>query len=545
MIFIRTFGVLFLFFQVMVSQSDYHKSGGTHMKKLVLIFMILLSLCVIQFSFSASSGQPPRGLNHLSLSNLKVHPYAYTAETISNIRLIKHEWYTFAIDFDTLGRHLSNLGDLWIEVEFFPGPHVSDIYFQTDLNHDRVYLEFLAEDIDFRIALMPIDDESSTYNIILYQGHYAQFPGFEPYLHPNDIKIEEGMLPMDYDHRLSTQDISDLIIAKDPFGHTLSKTLESDTYSSSSQLPGQYQMVFSTLYNQVRKRYILDIRVLDITAPVIHNDGIIEIPLSQKKPVQEIVQMLTVSDNVDVISPSELMIVEDHYSTANSIGQYQLKLKAIDSSGNQSEETITIALIDRRGPSITGPSSIYVYSTDTPLTNDQIKSKFTAIDDVDGPNVTLHIYQNNYSQKTLPGIYLVDIGASDSQGNTTSFMLYVHVVDNRSPQFVIDTQILSKTTVESMTDAEIVDWFKSQMLSIGMSVSHVRILYNEYEQHSNKAGQYYVYLSYEQDGTSGLTRILVDVTEADDDRIPGYIYIPIALFLVLISTVFYVKMKKK
>ncbi len=515
------------------------------MKKIRLFLIVLFSFCATQFSFSASGGETPSGLNHLSLSNLKIHPYAYTAETISNIPLVKHQWYTLAIDFDTLGRHLANLGDLWIEVEFFPGPYSGDVYFETDMANHRVFLEFMAEDNDFRITYMPIDDESNTYNIILYQGYYANFPGFEPYLHPSDTKITEGVLPMDYDHRLSFEDISNLVTAKDPMGNTLTKTLESDTYTGSSQLPGNYQMVFSTLYNQVRKRYILDIRVLDITAPVIHSGSIIEIPFSQRKTLQEIVGTLSVSDNVDVIAPSELIIVEDTYSSAHSVGNYHVKLRAIDSSGNQSEATVTIALVDRKGPSISGPSSIYVYTTDTPLTNEQIRSKFTAIDDVDGPNVTVSIHQNNYIQKTAPGIYWIEIGASDAQGNTTTFMLNVHVVDNRSPQFVIDTQILSKTTAESMTEAEIIDWFKAQMLSIGMSVSHVRILYNEYEEHHQKAGQYYVYLTYEEQGSEGITRILMDVSEADEKAIPTYILIPVSLIIVVVSGLFYVKMKKK
>lgn len=515
------------------------------MKKLYFLFVVLLSCCAMHFTFSASGGQTPAGLNHLSLSNLKVHPYAYTAETISHIRLQKHQWYTLAIDFETLGRHLSNLGGLWIEVEFFPGPYSGDFYFETDMVNQRVYLEFVAEDIDFRIAFMPIDDESNTYNIILYQGRYAQFPGFEPYLHPTDHKIMEGVLPMDYDHRLTLEDINQLVIAKDPMGNTLTKTLESDTYSGSSQLPGNYQVVFSTLYNQIRKRYILDIRVLDITAPVIHSDGIILIPFSQRKTVQEIINLISVTDNVDIIVPSELTILEDTYSSAQSIGQYHIKLSAQDSSGNQSETTVIIQLIDRKGPSISGPSSIYVYTTDTPLSNDQIKSKFTAMDDVDGPNVTVSIHQNNYMQKTVPGIYMVEVGASDAQGNTTTFILNVHVVDNRSPHFVIDTQILSKTTAESMTETEIIDWFKSQMLSMGMSVSHVRILYNEYHNHDHQAGQYYVYLSYEQEGTQGITRILMDISEADDGQIPTYVWIPLTLIFVVVSGVLIVKMKKK
>jgi hypothetical protein len=520
-------------------------SGGIHMKKMLILLILSLSVLFIQFSTSASGGQEPAGLNYLSLSNLKVHPYQYTAETIDHIRLVKGQRYTLVIDFDTLGRHLANLGDLWIEVEFFPGPYSGDYYFDSDMSNQRIYLEFIAEDIDFRISYLPIDDESSTYHMILYRGTYLEFPGFEPYLHPSDQLTTEGLLPMDYDHRLSIEDIENLIIAQDPMGNTLPKTIVSDTFSSSDQRPGDYQVVFSTVYNQIRKRYILDIRVLDITAPIIQTEGVMDIPLNQKKTVTEIINSLTVTDNVDIIHNSELIIIEDTYTSAHQVGNYHLKLRATDQSGNQSEAIIDIALVDRLGPSILGPSSIYVYTTDTPLSNEVIKSKFTAIDDVDGPGVTVSITLNHYTQKTQPGIYTVEISASDSQGNTTTFLMNVHVVDNRSSHFIIDTQVLSKTTAESMSETEIIDWFKNQMLSIGMSVSHVRILYNEYEELKNQEGQYYVYLSYEQGGSESITRIMMDVTEAHESDIPFYIWIPISILTVLFSSVLYIKLKKK
>ena len=515
------------------------------MKKIRIILIFIFSLFVTQISSAASGSHSPNGLNHLSLSNLKVHPYVYTAETISNIRLVKDRQYTMVIDFDTLGRHLSNLGDLWIEVEFFPGPYSGDIYFQTDMINSRVYVEFVAEDQDLRISAMPIDDESNTYNIILFEGTYNQFPGFEPYLHPLDRRIVEGVLPMDYDQRLSAHDINNLIIARDPYGNPLPKTLMKDTYSNSSQLPGTYQMILSTIYNQVQKHYILDIKVIDITAPVIHSTGTINISLSQKKPVNEIVQSLHVTDNVDTILFSDLVITEDTYSTATTLGAYHIKVKATDRSGNHSEKTISIALVDLKAPSITGPSSIYVYSTDVPLTNEQIKSKFTAFDDVDGSNVTVTINFNQYAQTMIPGRYTVEIGASDSKGNTTTFISNIHVIDNRGPNFVVDTKILSKTTAMTMTDAEIIEWFKNQMLNAGLSTSLVRIVYNEYKEQSGQAGQYYVYLSYEQDGIPGLSRILMDVTDEQEKQIPLYVWIPLSILSVAFSTLIYLKLKKR
>lgn len=520
-------------------------SGGIQMKKLTMISILLFSLLFTSLSSNASGEDQRAGLNYLSLSNLKVHPYQYVAETISHIRLVKHEQYTLVIDFDTLGRHLSSLGDLWIEVEFFPGPYSGDIYFETDMINSRVYLELTAEDIEFRISRMPIDDESDVYNIILYQGTYLEFPGFEPYLHQDDQLVSEGLLPMDYDNRLSIEDLDDLITAKDPFGNTLTKTIESDTYSLSNQLPGDYQVVFSTLYNQIRKRYILDIKVFDLTAPIIHTEGIIEIPLNQKLPVTEIINTLHVTDNVDTILPSELSIIEDTYSQATTVGNYQIRLRATDRSGNQSETPLHIALVDRLGPAITGPSSIYIYTTDTPLSNDQIKAKFNATDDVDGPNITLSITLNQYHQTVVPGIYVLEVSASDSTGNTTSFLLKIHVVDNRSSHFIIDTIILSKTTASVMTESEIIDWFKAQLSLTGMTVSHVRVLYNEYANQNQQEGQYYVYLSYEFEGETELTRIMIDVTEGNRTQIPLYIWIPISLLGIVLTSILYIKLKKK
>lgn len=516
------------------------------MKK--IIFLCLLTLICLfspDTSSSASGSMLPKGRNYLSLSNLKVHPNAYMAETIHHIRLEKNQTYTLVIDFETLGRHLYNLGDLWMEVEFFPGPYSGDFYFIADMSHERVFVEFSAFDIDFRITALPIDDASDSYNIILFKGTYLQFPGFEPYLHHTDSLISEGVLPMDYDARLTVSEIASLIVAKDPMGNVLPKTLEADAYSGSSQLPGSYQMIFSTQYNAIKKRYLLDIRIYDLTPPVILAPALIEVPLHQKSSVGSIMHAFEVTDNVDDMDMEDVVILEDTYTPATSIGTYHIRMKATDYAGNSTELSVPITLIDRLGPSITGPSSIYIYTTDVPLSTASILSRFSAHDNVDGNNIQLNIVQNQYHQTTTPGIYVMEIAASDAAGNTTSFFLNVHVVDNRSPIFVVDTQILSLSEAASMTEEEIILWFRNQLLSQGFTATHVEILYNEYALGSKKSGEYYVYLSYQLNGEPAMSRILMDVSESSRSGLPMHVIIPSALGLIAILGVMILKFKKK
>lgn len=487
-------------------------------KTTIFLLLISLGLFMIRFDTRAEGTNTfPIGKNYLNLSNLimKADNSGF-AHTQNPILVKQSQQYTIVLDFGFLGQHSGYLGNISISFEEYPSHDTYDLLILADFANQRAYVEFMPSEDYLHITNLPMLPEN--YDAILYEGLYADFSGYEPYIDQNEQMEYYGVLPIDYDESMTAEQIKNFIHASDPNGLPLSITTESDNYSSGAKTPGSYQMIFMTTYNQISKKYLLEVRVFDQAAPVIVDPGIISIPLSEKASLNEIKQMIAVTDNVDLMDPDDLVISNDTYSAANTVGTYSITVQAVDSSLNESSLTVTIELIDLNGPDITGPSDIYIYTSDTPLTVEQIKAYYTIIDDVDGTNVGVAFTFDEYQQTQIEGIYDITIKAVDQQLNFRFMYIHIHVIENRGPVFTTDEIILDIDTAGAMTEQEIIDWFVNHTLSMGYNVSHVRVLYNEYENHKNENGSYYVYLKYEMNGEPTLSRIRLDVEAVNQEK---------------------------
>ncbi|MBU1093784.1 MAG: hypothetical protein KKH01_04915 [Firmicutes bacterium] len=516
------------------------------MKKMILFILLsCLLTCSIQFDSKAEeTASFPIGKNYLDLSNLVMKPgdsgYAYTKNPI----LVKaNHQYTIVFDYGFLGQHADWLGDIYVGIEEDLSHDSYELLILDDYAHLRAYVEFIPQEAYIHITDLPMLPDN--YDAILYEGFYTDFPGFEPFINQNEQMTYQGVLLLDYDQLLTTEQIQSYIHSTDPDGNTISFFTESDEYSSSAKLPGTYQMVFMTTYNQIAKRYYLDVRVYDQSAPVIVDPGTISIPLSEKASLNDVKQMIDVSDNVDDLTSDDLLVLADTYSTATAVGSYSITFKAVDSSLNETTLTIEINLVDLNGPVITGPSEIYLYTSDTPLTTQQIKDFYTFIDDVDGENVEVIFTVDTYEQTQIEGVYGITMQAYDTQLNYRIMNIKIHVIENRGPIFTNDEMVLDVDTADAMTEQDIIDWFVDHTLSMGLAISHVRVLYNEYENHEDEDGNYYIYLNYLVDGQEETSRIRVDVVEMIEDvNYTPYILIGIPSIGGLV-TLFILKRKNK
>lgn len=517
------------------------------MKKFTLLVLLLFVVFTFQMIESRAEGEYyplPVGRNYLDLGNLAPESYdANFAYTVNPIRVIPDSNYTLVMDYDFLGQHSSFLDMMYIMVEEFSG--IDEYHFSIcdDRTNLRAYIEFSPVSdmiLIHSIPMMPI-----SYDAILYEGTYAEFDGYEPFINPSEVMSYFGVLPINYDALLTTQQIKDYLKANDPYGNPLSVTIESDAYSLSNKLPGTYSMIFMSTFNNITKRYYLDVRVFDAKAPVLSVSGRISMPLTEKVSAESLLSQITVHDNVDAMDSTDLVIIADTYTQATQVGLYGFTVKATDLSGNTASLYVEIELIDNSGPVITGPMSIYLYTKDSPLTNSMILGKYSIRDDVDGFNVISGIEFSAYNQTQLPGTYEMTISAKDTLDNISLFNLNIHVIENGGPIFLSDEIILSINTASEMTNLELVEWFTNHTKLIGLSVSHVRILFNEYTNMEKTAGSYYVYLSYEANGEPQNSRMRVDVENLSEK--PDYlIYLAIGSPVILgFGAMMIIKHRKK
>lgn len=513
------------------------------MKKLLCMFF--MTVCAFLFSHQtfAYDGTPLERINYLDLSKLEYN-YAIegSARSTESIMLKPNSTYTLVMSQGFLGRTWDYIDMTYIEIEEASG----SLYYYELLNVDevnsRAYFTFQTQEGQIDLCDIPVDDQVN-YEIILYEGEYADFPGFAPYIDENDPLAYYGVLPIDYDQQPTLAMIQSYVIAKNPFGGTITSNLVYDTYSISQKLPGTYQMVFEAAYNDILKRYYLDINVYDLKAPELSISGPLSIPLMAKWTIDEIKQHVMITDNVDTLNWSDLEITNDTYSDATSLGNYQISFAISDNAGNTGIIDIDITLIDKTGPEIEGPSSIYLYTTDDALTNAEIQSKFTFIDDIDGSNVSVSIIANEYQQMVTPGRYLVTFKAVDQMLNETLFNVFIHVIENRGPVFEQSELIIEKTTADLMTESDIIEWLKSQLELSGHHATNLMVLYNEYENHEKEKGSYYVYMSYELDGEEMTSRVRIDVEKKPFPFV--WIVLPsTAIFTIGIGTFIIIKHKK-
>jgi hypothetical protein len=517
------------------------------MKKLMIFVLLICAFMLFEFSTVHAEGEYyplPVGRNYLDLGNLSPRSddsnYAYT---IDPIRVIPNQRYTIVLDHEFLGQHSGFLEFVYILIEEYSGLDDYNILIHDDWTNTRAYVEFTP--VTDLILIQSLPMMPNTYDAIMYAGTYAQFAGYEPYIDPSEVMSYFGVLPVDYDELLTTQEIKNYLQANDPYGNPLSISIEEDEYSLSNKLPGTYQMIFMSTFNNITKRYYLDVRIFDATAPVITVEGRIIIALTEKVSVESLLSQIDVTDNVDDMDSTDLVIIADTYTPANQVGLYTITVLATDLSDNESSLIVEIELIDRHGPDITGPASIYLYTKDVPLTNLMILNKYLIVDDVDGLNVTTSFEFNAYNQNALPGVYLITILASDTLNNISRFDLNIHVIENGGPVFTTDEIVLSVDTASEMSDEELVEWFTNHTLSSGYSVSHVRVMFNEYKNMENTAGSYYVYLSYQVNGEQQTSRIRIDV-ENQDDQPDFYVYLALGCPIFLgISGYIFIKHRKK
>jgi len=512
------------------------------MKKWIILCLLSIFIYLPIFTTQANQSTPV-GNNYLALSNLGIHvENRLLASMIEPINVEVDEMYTLVLSYEFIGQHASYIDYYDIVIQDALSQSVTMVAFSEDSIHERVYAEFLTPSYLIRLMNIPIDTQSN-YDAILYKGEYQDFPGFEPYINKDETLYQEGVLLMDVDSTWTISSIKSLFTAKSAHGDVIDIDIIEDTYSISNKKPGTYRIMLKTTHNRISKTYALSIVIYDIVAPVLTLEETIQIPLTNKIDVDDILLLIHIFDNVDDLSHDQIVIIEDTYSNANQVGEYYIKISLKDLSFNEVQLTVPIFIVDRKAPTASYPYHLFVYNTDLPLSNENILSKFHVTDDVDGSNVFKEWTINEYQQTLNPGVYHMRLTTKDQSLNTSHHSIYIHVIDNRAPLFEADDLILDMETHQQMTNDEIIDWFFMRAQSLGFHISHVRIIYNEYELASKQEGNYYVYLSYMNNDVEHTSRILMNVTKNQSNT--HWLTIVLSSTFVLIGISFIIIKKKK
>jgi hypothetical protein len=509
-----------------------------------LIVVFLMSFSMKGADYQTNALRLPYGKNYLDLRNIqRTDPRDIDMHT--HIRIRKNMAYTLVMDLDYIG--VDNFSQ--DEYPFFTHCEKENVNCQTkdimvDLVNERWYYTFTStvETLLFRnIPAMA----TTGYNVMLYEGTYAAFTGFEYYVSNAPIYYQ-GVYLMDYDQPVSEAQIRSHLSVTDPKGGPIKVDLLGGDFVESNIEIGEYILQYRAMDLMSNTSYFeMTIRVIDRTKPVIIGINSYITEHGQPLLLENIISQFTISDNVDSLSIADLTVVRDTYTpNKNQTGTYEIDFSLKDQSNNETIKTVQIQVVDRKPPVITGPDVIYTYLSDGAKTLEQIQSLYRAIDDHDG-DIThkLNIFLADYDG-TLIKNHTIYVRCTDMAGNETLRTVHLHVIDDTAPVFNTSDYILTYAEIDEMTHEDIVLWLKDKLEGEGVSPRHIKILLDETQHLISKRDKAYIYYSYEVDGVTHQSRIAILYPKQTNHTL-SYVYAGAGIVILTGSIFLYLKVFKK
>lgn len=483
----------------------------------------------------------PYGKNYLDLRNIiRTEPRDLDMER--PIKVKNEQTYTLVMGIEYIG--VDNYSQ--DEYPFFNlcnGSGCEEMDLEVDLDNERWYITFLTTDEVFKFENLPVY-ASTGYDLILYEGTYADFSGYERYMsYPKTIY--EGVYLVNYDEPILESAIKTTIRAVDNFDGTSVKPVKvSDNYSNRTDKIGSFLIEY-----EVRDRmdntsvYKMHVKVVDVKAPIL--TGQLSYTAEAKSvslTIDQMINNMSVSDNVDTLSKSNIQVVSDDFTqNKDNVGEFPVVLRATDTSGNQSEQTVKVIIKDTVAPTVKGPDVLYTYLNDVPKTLEQIRSLYTSYDRFDGDITSGIVIDLNGYKGNMLVVYEIYIKSTDIAGNRTIRTVHLHILDDVAPVFSTIEPVITSEALALMTQADIVSWFQTELLKKGHNANNVKVLLNEFE-HGKNLKAAYIYFEYEVEGTLHQTRAKVDIVKPKTNH--SYIYISAATVLSL-GLGFYIKKRIK
>lgn len=330
--------------------------------------------------------------------------------------------------------------------------------------------------------------------------------------------ITGSLLPVNIDNPLPEATLRNEISAWDDLDGDISDQLvyEGGTYEA-ARIAGtlvvgtQYTLLYSIEDSSGNVTLAtIYVQAVDIAKPTF---GIvnttIEIAYTDTLDVTAFRSNLLVADNYDDAEDIIVNILSNTYTANKTVpGTYTIVYRAIDTSSNYRDITITVNVVDEVGPVVTGDSNFNVPLSPKPALS-TILAQFTATDAIDG-NVTasLEVITDNYSAATTPGIYSVTIRFTDESGNSTNRTFTISVVDGLPPVlFITSGLLIGVNQFETLTLAQIV-----QLLETQGTITGFVVLSNNYEGNENVPGTYQMVVNYSLNGVPGTQVLSIMVT---------------------------------
>lgn len=315
---------------------------------------------------------------------------------------------------------------------------------------------------------------------------------------PNNVKLSEAELLA-------------LFTASDDVSTNLRKELVVNDYSSNYSRPGSYN-VTCRVYDEANNysEATVTITVEDKVAPNINGTNK-EQSYTTQLTQEELLALFTASDDITQNVRKEI-ILDEYTSSYATKGIYNVTCRAYDEANNYKDATITITVVDKMAPIMTG--SDITLGNNKLASLEELKANITCIDGYDGEvdfsMEDIDGYSNNY---TKVGNYRYKITAIDAAGNKMVQTITIHVVDRTSPEIWLDNYFIILEEGQDLTDEDIINF---AAMTLNIDVDSIVSIEGEYS--LAKVGVYALRV-YTEDGNTQSIKLSVVESSAEQDEV--------------------------
>lgn len=502
------------------------------MKKIMYVVCVIVSF----FAFFKQQVSALETENLIDWEVITVNENKGVLEWSRLIPLTVGKNYTLVIGEDYCARYYEDMThgiDRIIQISYVSGLKES-LEFQVDTINRRAYIEFVAKESNAIFKGITISPRETSYEIMLYKGFYESFTYF--YM-GNQKAVTKGKIEVDIDTLDEIENLDWVLGYQNPnkpveMAHVVSNTVEKKV--------GMYEVVYQAAYQGKVFYYQLSVHVVDRTSPVLEKDTI-EVKLSTKKTLEEIIASLLVHDNTTHITRDHITVLEENYSMAKTPGDYTIKIEIEDDYHNKITETVHVKIIQDIVPKIIGPDYLFYYMTKGLPTLDVIKAVYSAVDYQDY-DLEITIVKSDYTPDvTVQAQYKVVLGATDDLGVSSQKTIYISVIDDRQPTFIVSPLVVEVDTLEIETE-KMVGLIEENLRLLGVEYDHISIQAIEKKDNLSKVATF----TYEDKQGVLYTNTLTMIQKEKSSQL--YVYVIGVMaggVLVFISVRYYKKRKNR
>ena len=420
----------------------------------------------------------------------------------------------------------TGLDSLWDRVaEVFLEGNLADIPYDIAKGSGKVTLTFQAEQFGSADSFaglfaesVPMASASDLSGLVSQDGTGGLSLTINSYNLPTLVQDgETAEVYVNVDDPLTIDQILANVSAEDLLGESVEVQCTAEEKAKyKKETIGTYKVTVTATdkYGQTATCY-LNIHVVDNVGPTIELVGDLTFDTGDTLAIESMAEYFSITDNGTghggtIGDPTYqidgLPFTEDRVWGPGDVGSHTLKVTVADSSGNSSERSFQISVVDTQAPVISmkdgGDGNVMVgLSRVLSLSEDDFLALFQATDNVTPADEIVMDIEGDFIPSKV-GLYDVKVIATDKAGNKGTYTCHVTVSADLPPVFILSDALVAATADSPLSSAQLQQIVVNGLYS-GRSVTDCLIDDAEYQRNATVEGSYPVAYSVRIDNGDG------------------------------------------